>query len=148
MFSAKKVFEQQMGTTSGLRDRLPSTRNFCCGTNISPAENRILRIKLPARLRLSDTELITLAEIGKRLGRRAFREVACVAKPGTILAWYRGLVAQKFDGSKHRQYPTALLFHQESKPWLSGWRERTRAGAMTASSVPWRTLVAGCRIRR
>jgi putative transposase len=32
-------------------------------------------------------------------------EVACVAKPDNILAWYRKLVAQKFDGSKHRQYP-------------------------------------------
>ena len=69
------------------------------------AENRILRTKLPARLRLSDPERITLAEIGKRLGRKALRDVACVAKPDTILAWYRRLVAQKFDGSKHRQYP-------------------------------------------
>src|ERR1700730_12041299 len=69
------------------------------------AENRILRTKFPARLRRSDPERITLAEIGKRLGRKALREVACVAKPDTILAWYRRLVAQKFDGSKHRQYP-------------------------------------------
>jgi putative transposase len=69
------------------------------------AENRILRTKLPARLRLSDPERITLAEIGKRLGRGALREVACVAKPDTILAWYRRLVAQKFGGSKCRQYP-------------------------------------------
>ena len=60
---------------------------------------------MPARLRLSDPERITLAEIGKRLGRKALRDVACVAKPDTILAWYRRLVAQKFDGSKHRQYP-------------------------------------------
>ena len=69
------------------------------------AENRILREKLPSRLRLSNPERATLAEIGKRLGRKALREVACVAKPDTILAWYRRLVAQKFDGSKHRQYP-------------------------------------------
>jgi len=69
------------------------------------AENRILRTKLPARLRLSDPERVTLAEIGKRLGRKALRDVSCVAKPDTILAWYRRLIAQKFDGSKHRQYP-------------------------------------------
>jgi len=69
------------------------------------AENRILRTKLPTRLRLNNPERATLAEIGKRLGRKALREVACVAKPDTILAWYRRLVAQKFDGSKHRQYP-------------------------------------------
>jgi hypothetical protein len=68
-------------------------------------ENRILRAKLPARLRLSDPERITLAEIGKRLGRKALQEVACVAEPDTILAWYRRLIARKFDGSRHRQYP-------------------------------------------
>jgi len=69
------------------------------------AENRILRMKLPAGLRLSDQERVTLAEIGKRVGRKALREIACVAKPDTILGWYRRLIAQKFDGSKHRQYP-------------------------------------------
>ncbi|HEV2199263.1 MAG TPA: helix-turn-helix domain-containing protein, partial [Bryobacteraceae bacterium] len=50
-------------------------------------------------------ERVTLAEIGKRLGRRALREVACVARPDTILAWYRRLAAEKFDGSQHRPYP-------------------------------------------
>jgi hypothetical protein len=28
-----------------------------------------------------------------------------VAKPDTILAWYRKLTARKFDGSRQRQYP-------------------------------------------
>ena len=69
------------------------------------AENRILRSKLPSKLRLSDPERATLAEIGKRLGREALGVVASVAKPDIILAWYRRLVAQKFDGSKHRKYP-------------------------------------------
>ena len=40
------------------------------------AENRILRSHLPTRLRLSDPERGTLAEIGKRLGRRALAKVA------------------------------------------------------------------------
>ena len=69
------------------------------------AENRILRSHLPARLRLSDPQRSTLAEIGKRLGRTQLAEVACVAKPDTILAWYRRLIARKFDGSKSRSYP-------------------------------------------
>ena len=69
------------------------------------AENRILRAHLPARLRLSDPERSTLAEIGKRLGRKALAQVAYVAKPDTVLACYRGLIARKFDGSKHRRYP-------------------------------------------
>jgi putative transposase len=53
------------------------------------AENRILRAHLPAGLRLSDQERRTLAEIDKRLGRKALAQVACVAKPDAILAWYR-----------------------------------------------------------
>src|ERR1044071_2557381 len=69
------------------------------------AENRILRAHLPARVRLSDPERSTLAEIGKRLGRTALQQVACVAKPDTILAWYRRLIARKFDGSKFRTSP-------------------------------------------
>src|SRR5215467_785458 len=69
------------------------------------AENRILCAHLPARLRLSHPERSTLAEIGKRLGRKALAQVASVAKPDTILAWYRKLIAHKFDGSKYRRYP-------------------------------------------
>src|SRR5467141_4066171 len=70
------------------------------------AENRILRAQLPKRLRLTDPQRSTLAEIGKRLGRKALEQVACVAKPDSILGWYRRLIARKFDGSKNRAYPT------------------------------------------
>ena len=59
----------------------------------------------PGRLRLTDPQRVTLAEIGKRVGRKALLEIAFVAKPDTILIWYRKLVAQKFDGSKYRQHP-------------------------------------------
>ena len=69
------------------------------------AENRILRAQLPRRLRFTDPQRYTLAEIGKRLGRIALEQVACVVKPETILGWYRRLIAQKFDGSRYRSYP-------------------------------------------
>jgi transposase InsO family protein len=69
------------------------------------AENRILRSHHPTRLRLSDPERSTLAEIGKRVGRKDLKLVASVALPDTILAWYRRLIARKFDGSKRRSYP-------------------------------------------
>ena len=69
------------------------------------AENRILRAHLPLRLRLTDPQRSTLAETGKRLGRHALPGIASVAKPETILAWYRKLIARKFDRSKHRRYP-------------------------------------------
>jgi hypothetical protein len=69
------------------------------------AENRILKTRLQAGWRLSDGERATLAEIGKRLGRKGLQQVARLAKPDTILAWYRRLVAEKFDGSKLRRSP-------------------------------------------
>jgi putative transposase len=69
------------------------------------AENRILKAQVKGRLRLSDAERVTLAEIGHRLGRKVLAEVATVARPDTILAWYRKLVAHKFDGSKARRSP-------------------------------------------
>jgi hypothetical protein len=47
----------------------------------------------------------TLAEIAKRLGRAGLQHVAGVAKPDTILAWYRRLIAHKFDGSAFRTAP-------------------------------------------
>ena len=69
------------------------------------AENRILKARLKGRLMLSDTERATLGEIGRRLGRKLLGEVANVAQPDTILAWYRKHAARKFDGSKERRTP-------------------------------------------
>src|SRR5438874_395132 len=68
-------------------------------------ENRILRNQIKGRVRLSDGERKTLAEIGQKLGKQALQEVATIVKPDTILGWHRQLVAQKFDGSKQRQAP-------------------------------------------
>ncbi len=68
-------------------------------------ENKILRSQIEGRLKLTDGERISLAEIGKKLGRKALEEVANIVKPETILAWHRGLIAKKFDGSKNRKYP-------------------------------------------
>ena len=72
------------------------------------AENHILKAQLMGRLKLSDAERATLGEIGHRLGRKVLGEVANVARPDTILAWYRNLVARKFDGSKAREAPAGL----------------------------------------
>jgi putative transposase len=101
------------------------------------AENRILRTRLAARLRLSDPERVTLAEIGKRVGRKALRKITTVAKPDTILAWYRKLIAQKFDGSKRRQYPGRPRIDDKLEALIvrmarenSGWGYDRIAGAM------------------
>src|SRR5215471_7682469 len=67
------------------------------------AENRILKAHLQPGFRLTDGERTTLAEIGKRLGRKALQKVAGIAKPDTLLTWYHRLIAHKFDGSKQRR---------------------------------------------
>ena len=67
------------------------------------AENRMLRGQIKGRLLLSEEEKATLAEIAHRLGRKALEEVACTARPDTILGWYRRLIAKKFDGSRFRK---------------------------------------------
>jgi transposase InsO family protein len=68
-------------------------------------ENRILRQHIKGRVRVTDTERKTLAEIGKKLGKQALEEVATIVKPETILRWHRMLIAQKFDGSQTRRGP-------------------------------------------
>ena len=67
------------------------------------AENRILRAQIKGRLLLAETEKATLAEIAHRLERKALEELSAVAMPNTLLAWYRKLIASKFDGSKFRK---------------------------------------------
>jgi putative transposase len=68
-------------------------------------ENRILRKQIAGRVRLSDGERKTLANLGKRLGKHALKEVASLVTPDAILAWHRQLIAKKSDGSEHRQAP-------------------------------------------
>ncbi len=36
-----------------------------------------------------------------------------MAKPETIVGWYRKLIARKFDGSKHRAYPGRPAIRRE-----------------------------------
>ena len=98
----------------------------------------MLRAQIPGRLKLSDGERRTLAEIGKRLGRKALAEVASIVRPETILAWHRRLVAGKFDGSKKRRVPGRprvdqevehLLIHPDQADARRGYRaEEVRGG--------------------
>src|SRR5258705_13059585 len=90
------------------------------------AENRILKAQLKGRLKLSDAERATLGEIGHRLGRNALAEVATVARPDTILAWYRKLVASKFDGSKARRGPGRPRITREVEQLIVRMAEENR----------------------
>ena len=97
-------------------------------------ENRMLRDQLKGRLRLSDGERKALAEIGQKLGKQALAEVATLVKPDTILAWYRKLVAQKFDGSKQRQAPGRPRIDPELEALIVESREMP--GVMPLPSSP------------
>jgi putative transposase len=90
--------------------------------------NRLLRKQLKGRVRLTDGERKTLADIGQKLGKQTLKEVASIVKPDTILAWHRKLVAQKFDGSHQRRTPgrppiapaleaLVLRMAQENRSW-------------------------------
>ena len=105
------------------------------------AENRILRAKLNRRLRFSDAERSTLGQIGFRLGRTALSEVATVAQPDTILAWYRRLVAHKFDGSQARRGPGRPRIDQDVEGLIVRMAKENRPsdqqnGSRQASAMP------------
>jgi putative transposase len=72
-----------------------------------------------------------LAEIAQRLGRKALEALAAVAKPDTLLAWYRKLIANEFDGSRFRQ--------RVGRPRIDEEEERlvVQMAATTALWVPW-----------
>jgi hypothetical protein len=91
------------------------------------AENRILRGQLKGRLKLSDAERAKLGEIGRRLGRKALGEVATAALPDTILAWYRRLVARKFDGSQKRRSPGRPRINREVEELIVRMAEENRS---------------------
>ncbi len=93
---------------TGTVDQELLLRNECLAT-----ENRILHSQLKGRLRLSDWERQALAEIGRKLGKKALAEVAKIVTPDTILGWHRKLIAQKFDGSPQRKAPGRPMIDQE-----------------------------------
>jgi putative transposase len=68
------------------------------------AENRVLKAQLCGRrLRLTDKERRRLAALAHPIGRKRLQEIATIATPDTLLRWYHRLIAQKFDGSRHRR---------------------------------------------
>jgi putative transposase len=89
--------------------------------------NRILRQQIKGRVQLSDGDRKTLAEIGKRLGRKALEEVARIVKPDTILAWHRTLVAQKGDSSQKRKTPGLPIINQELEALIIHMAQENRS---------------------
>ena len=71
-------------------------------------EVRVLREVVEAlhgkkRIPLTDAQRRRLAVLGKDLSPQERTEVCEIVKPATILAWFRKLIAQKYDGSGKRR---------------------------------------------
>ena len=78
------------------------------------AENRVLKAQLRGRrLRLTDKERRRLAALAHPIGRTRLKEMATIATPDTLMRWYHRLIAQKFDGSHHRQLLGRPRVHEE-----------------------------------
>jgi hypothetical protein len=122
-------------------------------------ENRILRNQINRRSRLTNPERISLAEIGRRLGRKALAEAAQIVRPETILGWHRQLIARKFDGSKVRSAPgrtptvpvieeLVLQMARENRTWgyrrivgaigASGGANVVKTGRVESHQSSWR----------
>ena len=108
---------------------LPGWYTSVCSYSASiwPPRIRILRSQLPARFRLSDAQRSTLAEIGRRLGRKQLAEVArrqTSHHPGLVSAAdcskVRWLPATQGAGSASRgsQCGNARCPHGPGELWL------------------------------
>lgn len=111
-------------------------------------ENRILRARIPGRLRLTDPERKGLALAARDLGRRALKEVATIVTPDTLLAWHRKLVARKFDSSRRPRGPgrptvaaeieaLVIRFARENRTW--GFRAVLKSAGVKSVMLPFRS---------
>ena len=92
-------------------------------------ENRLLRDKMPGRLRFTDEERRSLSETALAMGRSLMKDVVSIVKPETILAWQRRLERRKWDYS---------LRHEAAR-WIV-MRSRTRHDRVSHHPYPTRKI--------
>jgi putative transposase len=63
--------------------------------------------------------------------------LAAVAKPDTLLAWYRKLIANKFDGSRIRQRVGRPRIDEEAERLVVQMAKENPSWVTIASWVPW-----------
>jgi putative transposase len=71
----------------------------------------------------------------KIISRLAYWRIACLAKPDIILAWYRRLIAQKFDGTKRRLHPGRRRIDGETERLIVRMARKNIGWDTTGSSV-------------
>lgn len=62
---------------------------------------------------LTNNQRMRVAAKAKRLSRNMLDQCTELFTPGTIMRWYRELIADKYDGSKNRAYTGRPLITQE-----------------------------------
>ena len=62
----------------------------------------------------------------KKLGGRTLQELATLVTPATLMAWYRKLIAQKYDGSQKRG-PGRPPTQEEIRQWVVRMATENRA---------------------
>src|SRR5512136_2496113 len=65
------------------------------------------------RILLSNRQRRRLAAKAKQLTRELLEQTTVLFTPDTVMAWYRKLIAQKYDGSKNRKHPGRPKISQE-----------------------------------
>ncbi|MET7664527.1 integrase core domain-containing protein [Streptomyces sp. NPDC005373] len=115
-------------------------------------ENAVLRRQLTTRVRYNPVDRLWLAALYALIPRRRWAQVFPMT-PGTLLAWHRRLVANRWDYSMRRSRPAtakamkelAVRLAQENPRWgcrrIQG--ELTRLGHQIGASTVWDTLTVG-----
>jgi putative transposase len=75
------------------------------------------------RILLDNRQRMRLATKAKRLTRGLLGQTTVLFTPDTILAWYRKLIAQKYDGSKNRRTPGRPKISQEISDLVIRFKE-------------------------
>ena len=77
-------------------------------------DNRIRGQQTKGRLYLSDGERKTLAETGQKLAKQALEQVATIASPANLLAWYRTLVRPFGDQNRAAEKALGSMLRSKS----------------------------------
>ena len=83
-------------------------------------ENRILRSKFPGRVPLDNKERARLGKLAKKVGIKVLEGITSIAKPETMLGWYRKFVKIKWTFDNGLKGKTGSEDHRRVKR-LSLW---------------------------
>jgi hypothetical protein len=84
-----------------------------------------------------DCDVSTLSEVAGEIKGLGRLELGTIVEPETRLPWHRGLIAQKYDGSKRALAGRGRL--RRSRLWSCAWRTRIAPGDIGESGAHWQT---------